>query len=395
MPPLSNDTISFQPLVNNVIEGNYNVIVKTDLLNNIVESNKDNNTAVAASQVYVGVKQLPLNVLTPNTLYLLNRFYKLIIPDSLNGATIQVILKSGDSLSMKNQMFIGKGYIPSAANFDYTYSTPNYGNQDIVMTSATAGVYYIAIRCVTPNPVVQNITLKAIKLPFAILSVQSTSGGNTGNVTIKINGSLYINNMTAKLTKSGTTINSSAVYFVNSTTVYATFNLQGKPLGIYDVTLIKPDTSMAILAGGFSVVNANNGGLITGGGTNTGSGDGNSPGCDPGAPSGLNSQLIAEMVIPDQVLGGWVFVIQINYSNPTNVDIPAQSRILYSERNIKMALTPGGVSGNNGSTALYMELTEQNGPPGIIRAGGSGTILVYTKAPVNIPGHTKVYFHLK
>ncbi|MEP6675975.1 MAG: CARDB domain-containing protein, partial [Ferruginibacter sp.] len=117
MAPLGKDTISLQPLVNNVIEGNYNVIVKTDLLNNIVESDKNNNTGVAASQVYVGVKELPLNVLTPNTLYNINRFYKLIIPDSLNGATIQVVLKSNDSLSVKNQMFIGKGYIPSAANF--------------------------------------------------------------------------------------------------------------------------------------------------------------------------------------------------------------------------------------------------------------------------------------
>ncbi|MEP6674236.1 MAG: hypothetical protein ABJA78_03750, partial [Ferruginibacter sp.] len=275
------------------------------------------------------------------------------------------------------------------------YSTPNYGNQDIVMTSVTAGVYYISIRCVTANPPIQNITVKAIKLPFAILSVQSTSGGNTGNVTIKINGSLYVNGMTAKLTKSGTTITSSAVYFVNSTSVFATFNLQGKPLGIYDVTLIKPDTAMTTLASGFSIVNANNGGLITGGDINTGPGNGNAPGCDPGAASGLNSQLVVEMVIPDQVLGGWVFVIQINYSNPTNVDIPAQIKTLYSERDIKMALTPEGVAGNNGSTALFLELTEQNGPPGIIRAGGSGTINVYTKAPVTIPGHTRVNFNLK
>ena len=395
MPPLSKDTVSFAPLVNNVIEGNYNVIVKTDLLNNIVETNKDNNVGVATSQIYVGVKELPLNVLTSNTLTPLGRFYKLIIPDSLNGATIQVVLKSNDSLLVKNQMFIGKGYIPSAANFDYTYSTPNYGNQDIVMTSVTPGVYYIAIRCVTANIVSQNITIKAVKLPFAVLSVQSTSGGNTGNVTIKINGSLYVNGMSAKLSKSGTTIYASAIYFVNSTSVFATFNLQGQPLGIYNVTLIKPDTSMATLTSGFSIVNANNGGLITGGGINTGAGNGNAPGCDPGAASGLNSQLIAEMVIPDQVLGGWVFVIQVNYSNPTNVDIPAQSRTLYSERDIKMAFTPEGVAGNNGATSLYMELTEQNGPPGIIRAGGSGTILIYTKAPVSIPGHTKVYFNLK
>lgn len=393
MAPLARDTISLVPLVNNVTEGNYNVIVKTDLLNNIVESNKNNNTGIAVSQLYVAVKELPLNILTANTLHTVSRFYKLIIPDSLSGATIQVILKSGDSLTMKNQMFVGKGFVPSAGHFDYTYSTPNYGNQQIVMTSVTAGVYYVTIRCVSATPVVQNITLKAVKLPFSILNVNSASGGNSGNVTIKISGSLFVNNMTAILNKTGTSLTASAVYFTNSTTVYATFNLQGKPLGIYDVTLTKPDSATTTLVNGFSVVNPNNGGLITGGGVNTGAGNGNAPGCDPGAASGLNSQLVTEIVAPDKVLIGWPFVIQINYNNPTNVDIPAQSRTLYSDHNVLLALTPQGVA--NGTTSLYLELTEQNGPPGIIRAGGSGSILIYSKMHLGLVRGTKVLFSLK
>lgn len=394
MAPLSRDTISMQPLVGNVIEGSYNVLVKTDVLNNIIESNKNNNTGVSATPLYVGVKELLMNILTPNTLSTTSRYYKLIIPDSLAGSTIQVILRSNDSLSMNNQMFIGKGYVPSAAHFDYSYSTPNYGNQDIVISSVTSGVYYICIRCVSPNPLLQNITVKAVKLPFSILSVNSASGGNTGNVTVRINGSLFTNNMTAKLTHASTTIVSSAVYFSNSTVVYATFNLRGQPLGIYDVSLIKADSTTAVLPNGFSVVPADNGGLITGGGINVGpTGNGNDPGCDPGAASGLNSQLVIQMVAPDKAFGGWPFIIQINYNNPTNVDIPAQVRVLYSQLNILMALTSQGLA--NGTMALHMELTEQNGPPGIIRAGGSGTITVYAKAPVTIPGHTRVFFNLE
>ena len=394
MGPLSRDTISLSPMVNNVTEGNYNVIVKTDLLNNIVESDKTNNTGVSVTPIYVKVNELPYNVITQNTLYNISRFYKLVIPDSLNGATILVTLISGDSLTMRNQMFIGKGFVPSAAHFDFTFGTANYGNQQIVMSAVTTGVYYIAVRCVSPNPVVQNITLKAIKLPFAILNVQTGSGGNIGNVTIKISGSLYINNMTAQLTKPGTTLTASAVYFSNSTTVYATFNLQGKPLGIYNVILTKPDSSTAVMVNGFSVVNANNGGLNNGGGVNTGAGNGNAPGCDPGAAWGINSQLVMEMVTPEGVFQGWSFVIQINYNNPTNVDIPAQSRVLYSEQNIKMALTPSGVI--NGTTVLHLDLTEQDGPPGIIRAGGGGTVLVYTKTPPRgVPIHPIIYFTLK
>jgi len=294
---------------------------------------------------------------------------------------------------MNNQLYVGKGYIPSAANFDFAYSTPNYGNQDIVMTSVTSGVYYITVRCVSPNPLTQNITLKAEKLPFLITGVQSSSGGNIGNVTIKISGSLFTNNLTATLSKPGTTITASAIYYTNSITVYATFNLQGKPLGIYDVTLTKPDTTIAVLPQGFSIVAANNGGINNGGGINTGAGDGNAPGCDPGAAGGINSQLVTQLVMPARVFGGWVFVIQINYNNPTNSDIPAQVRTLYSENGLPVALTSAGLG--SATSSLVLQLTEQNGPPGIIRAGGSGTITVYSVAPVTFPAHHFANFVLE
>lgn len=394
MPPLDRDTISMQPIVTSVIEGNYNVLVKTDLLNNINETEKNNNTGVSAGTIYLKAKELKLNITENNTMHTTARYYKLVIPDSLSGSTILVTLKSNDSLTMKNEMYIGLGYVPSPSRFDYRFGTANYGNQQIVMTTVTDSVYYIAVRCTSPNPLVQNITLQAVKLPFAILNVQSNSGGNIGNVTVKLSGSLFTNNMVAKLTNGGTTIYSSIVYYVNSTTVFATFNLQSKPLGLYDVSLIKPDSAVAILPSGFTITTGNNGGILTGGGNNTGqTGSGNQPGCDPGTPGGLNSLLVTEVIVPEKVFVGWPFVIQINYANPANFDVPAQTRTLYNDKEVLMALTQAGLS--NGTTSLYLELTEPGGPPGIIRAGASGTITVYGKTPPDMPGHTYINFTVK
>ncbi|MBX9782099.1 MAG: hypothetical protein K2X48_02290 [Chitinophagaceae bacterium] len=394
MPPLSNDTITMRPLVTNVIEGTYNVLVKTDILNNIVETNKLNNTGAAVKNIYVKVKELLLNVTENNTLQNISRYYKLRIPDSLRDATILVTLKTADSLTMRNEMYISAGYVPSPARFDYRFETPNYGNQQIVMSSVTDSVYYIAIRCASSNPVLQNIALKAVKLPFAILNVQSNTGGNGGNVTVKISGSLFANNMKATLSKPGTTITASNVFFVNSATVFATFPLQGRPIGVYDLTLTKQDSTVATLAGGFSIVSPNNGGLITGGGVNTGpTGPGTDPGCDPGADAGLNSQLVTEISVPEKVFTGWPFTIQINFSNPTNMDIPAQVRVLYNDKNVPMALTQAGLA--SATATLYLQLTEPGGPPGIIRAGGGGTIIIYSKAPLSTPGHTFVKVYLK
>jgi hypothetical protein len=393
MSPLQTNSIALTPTVTNLPEGNYNVIVKTDLLNNIVESNKNNNTGIAAKQIYVSVKPISLNVPVTNTLFTNSVFYKLVIPDTLNGATILVTLTSNDSLSMVNQMYIGQGYVPSAAQFDYAYSTPNYGNQNIVITSATAGAYYISISNVSASPLMQNISLLAVKLPFAILNVQSSSGGNIGNVTVKISGSLFTNNMVATFNKQGTVIRASSVYFTNTTLVYATFNLQGQPLGIYDVKLMKADSTTAVLPQSFSVVAANNGGLNNGGGINTGAGDGSSPGCDPGATGGINSQIVTQIVAPEKVFGGWAFVIQINYNNPTNTDIPAQTRVLYSLDGLPVSLSQQTLS--SAGTSLYLQLIGQDGPPGIIRAGGSGTITIYSQAPVTFPAHKLAHYELK
>ena len=58
-----------------------------------------------------------------------------------------------------------------------------------------------------------------------------------------------------------------------------------------------------------------------------------------------------------------------------------------------MAFTKAGVP--TGSTALYIELTEPGGPPGIIRPGGSGTITVHTAAPKFVPPDPLILFKLK
>ncbi len=392
--PLGSDSLFARPLVTTVPEGDYYVGVRTDLRSNIPETNKLNNALVSANRISIRAKMLVLEQPASNTLQQQARYYRLNIPPELRGATILVTLKSGDSLTMKNEMFIAGSYVPSPAQFDYRFEIANYGNQQILMDAVTDSIYYIMYRCVSSNPVEQQVTLKATVLPFSILQVQANSGGNIGNVTIRINGSLFVPGMQAFLTNGTGVIASSAVYYTNSTTVYATFNLQGRPLGVYDVKLVKSDATEAILPNSFTIVAANNGGLLMGGGNNTGqSGSGNSPGCDPGAPAGYNSQLVTEVVAPEKVFGGWPFIIQINYSNPTNYDIPAQVRTLYADKGVLLGMTSADLA--NGNSSLHLELSEQGGPPGIIRAGGSGVITVYAKAPLSIPGHTHVIFTLK
>jgi CARDB/PKD-like domain len=387
--PLAAAAQNSLPVVSGVIEGSYFLKVKTDIQNNILETNRLNNTGIRSSRVYVKVKVLPMNVSTPDTLSPSYLYYKLVVPAALAGKTIQVKLTSNDSLIANNQMYIGLGYIPSAAHFNYTYNNANYGNQQIVIESVVDSVYYIAAKGTKNGGGNQVIRLLAVELPFAITNVSANHGGNTGNVTVLVRGSLFTNNMIARLhgVSLNNNISASAIYFVNSTTLYATFNLASKPLGLYDVILKKPDSSAATVPSGFTIELTNNGGLITGTGPNTGQvGSGNAPGCDPGAPSGFNSQLQTELIIPPRVFASWPFVIQINYTNTTNVDIPAQVKILYSLDGAPLSLTEAGLA--DGKTSLYIEFKDATGPPNTIRAGGTGTVRIYSKAPLSATAHS-------
>ncbi|MBW7838264.1 MAG: hypothetical protein H3C36_01210 [Chitinophagaceae bacterium] len=393
LDPAAQKEFSMTPVIDNVPEGYYNIIVRSDIKNNIYESDKDNNENVKAKPVYVSVKQLQMDVPLVDTMTN-SRFYKLLVPDSLKGSTILITLKSKDSLTQQNEVYVGGGYVPSVLKSDYKFNTPNYGNQEVLLTDVTDSVYYIAVRSVSIPRVQQDITLSAAVLPFAILNVQSDRGGNGGNVTVKLTGSLFTDSMTARLSNGATTIPASRVYFINSTQVYATFPLTGKPIGVYDVKLIKTDNSEAGLASGFSVVTPDNGGLYSGGGVNTGqTGSGSDPGCDPGMLAGMNSQLSVELVVPDRVFVGLIFPIIINYSNPTNMDIPVQTMVLYNDFGIPMSFTREGIQ--DGTSSLYIELTGKDGPPGIFRAGSSGSITIYTNTPPNTPPHEFIHFNLK
>ncbi|MDA3616640.1 CARDB domain-containing protein [Polluticaenibacter yanchengensis] len=377
--PVSDTVVTGAPLVTAVTEGKYFVYIKTDIQDHINESDKANNTGLLTKQVHVKVRSLVLNEAENTTLSNIDKYYKLTIPDSLIGSTISVKLSTMDSLTKVNEMYIGSGYIPSAAKFDYKFGTPNYGNQRVIITNVTNREYYIIVRCSSAQPAIQNIILMAEVMPFSILNVTNASGGNIGNVTVRIDGTLFTNSMTATLTRNGTSITASAIHYTNSTGLYATFNLAGAPLGLYDVVLTKPDNTQARLTGGFRVEVANNGGLITGSGPNKVPGNGNEPGCDPGSPSGKNSQLVIELIVPSTALLGRTVAIQINYQNPTNYDIPAQSRLLSTIDGMQLALRKEDIE--KGSSSIYLDLTEPGGPPGIIRAGARGSVIIYTRTP--------------
>lgn len=85
--------------------------------------------------------------------------------------------------------------------------------------------------------------------------------------------------------------------------------------------------------------------------------------------------------------------MQINFVNTSNVDIPTQVRTLYSVDGAPVGLSQNDLSA--GKTTMTIEFKNPNLPGGVIPAGSSGTITIWSKAPANAFAHQKIHFNLK
>lgn len=369
-------------------EGYNHVLVRTDLLNNINESNENNNVSVATKSIYISIKNLPLEVQTKDSVYnsnLLN--YKIDIPASMQGATLQVSV-TGDTLKGSTELYVSHGNIPSITNYDFADNNPYHKTKQVIVPSLDSGTYYLTIKGTENNAALQPVTLFAHILPFAITSVETNHGGNTGSVTVKIDGSKFDQGMAAKLKPagSGNEITATNIIFESSTFIWATFNLNQQALGVYDLSLAKTDSSKAVLKNGFTIEKYNSGTFTINGTGMTGTG--NAPGCDPGATGGSNESLQFTFDNPAQERTGRNIPVTILFANAGNVDITAPTLLLVSD---VFPVSFENYFPNYNQKQLTIEFKETNGPPGILRAGATGAVIFYTR----VIGPITNYYYLK
>jgi hypothetical protein len=355
--------------------GDYYVIVSSDVRNNIAESSETNNIKSSDNKVKITVPKLPIDTTLNRTLAnQVPMFFRIEVPDTLNGATLLISL---DGISGENELFLSFGKMPSRSAHDFAFSSPSQPDQSIIVPELIPGTYYLMVYGASENGNAQFIKLKTQIIRFSILSVHSDKGGNTGNVTVRLDGAKFTPMMSVKL-KSQTLgeITANRLHFINSTRVFATFNLGGAKLGTYDVHLTR-NGEMATLPNGFTIVKGNPGIL-----TNASQQGNNSFTCNIvniGEDNGLNETVDH----PANMLVNRVVPITIQYGNTGNVDIPVPSRFLISLNGEPLSFTIPGL--NDGKQELYLKFQEIGGPPGILRPGSFCSISVYSFSKRFIP----------
>ena len=369
--PQMNQPNSMNSTIPGLVPGDYFVLVQTNVLNNIPEVDMQNNTGISSTKMTVTMPQLTLGVQKTNVLTDdVARYYEVDIPQLHEGETMIVTLK-GDSVTGMNELYLCSDSIPTRSSHTFSATEPFKGNQELIVPELQTGKYYLLVFGSTANGNTQDVILRANILPFEIRSVNAAQGGNKGNVTVLIQGARFEPGMTIQLGNG-----SSVEYFaqnislINSTKLFATFNLNNAITGLYNVIAKKADNATTVLTNGFEIVagSPGNSGIDT-------------TGFECYIENiGFDDQINTDIQHPSSTRPNRIVAISIHFANNGNVDIPAPGRLLVSLTGVPLSFDPEDFTA--GKQEVYIEFKENNGPPGILRPGAQGTVTVYTKATV-------------
>ena len=331
-----------------ILPGNYYVILRSDVKDQIPETDKTNNISASLTAVSIDTPVLTLDVpSTASPAQGSSLYYKITV----EAGQSLVIALSGSNSNSVNTLYASFGQVPSASTHDFQFSNPISSSQVIIVPTTQAGTYYIlgnATTVIGSDP----ISILATEPQFSIVDTSyglGGIGGNGGNLTLQINGTKFDRTDTATLTGPGnTSIAASAYYWVSANRFYATFNLLGVMPGEYTLTATNSAGAVATVSNGLKVINT--------------------------PPP---SQIKPVLEGPARVSAGKNYNYRVVWANGSYNDAPAPLIDVNSSApfNVSPLLSYGGKTFEE----VY-GTTNDDGPPGIIRPGQSYGETFYTVA---------------
>jgi len=213
------------------LAGDYHVIVRSDVYARLAEENRANNisasvTAMTVEAPYLGDQSVTETISTGESHY-----WRL---QGEGGKVYRLTLDGGDEGAF-HELYARYGQPPTQSEFDATYSTPFWHDQEILLEANYSGDYYILARCVSDGGEETSYTLQADELAMEITHVGVTSGSNRGRVTVSLQGALLEGMDQVSLVGQQTTRHAAELHAVSDGELWATFDLTGMTAGVYDI----------------------------------------------------------------------------------------------------------------------------------------------------------------
>lgn len=346
LPQNSMITQSLSTRVANIPEGNYYIIVKTNVSLNFYESNTRNNQSLSSRPVYVKMKALPFN--TPVQDVLNNNVaedYKITVGESTN-ETVRIFVQSDHTAQgAVNNIFVQHNDVANNLNFNYSTIGQNTSDAEVFIPSTQPDFYGVNVLGSTPGDTLQNITLEADILPLELININPTYGGNNGIVTVELTGSKFRDDMPVWLDNGQDTIHSRKLIFDNYYHAYAEFDLRGRDTGKYDVNILNFCDGIASLADTFSIVES------------------------------IPEHLSLNLIIPQAIRLHHTIVLTLEFQNQGTADIVNPVVKLSNSSDCWLGLTTGSLGDTQ--TEVEIPLTIDGDLPHVLRPGAYGTVNIF------------------
>ena len=228
-----------------VAPGQYRIIVRPDIYNQIYEAqNEGNNRTASVTPLDITLEQLQLGVEKETTLSTGQaRLYQV---DVSAGETIRVNLDSAAD-SAANELFVSFGEVPTSTNYDYAYSSGLSADQTVTIPTSEPGTYYVLARGIAQPRANTKTDILVESLPFGITDVETDRGGDSRYVTTTIYGARFKEDAIVKMVRPGIAEYAPVNYeVIDATKIIAIFDYTDAPHGLYDVKVINPDGEEAI-----------------------------------------------------------------------------------------------------------------------------------------------------
>ncbi|MDH5639643.1 MAG: putative Ig domain-containing protein, partial [Nitrospira sp.] len=239
-------TLSLDAVTPPVAAGQYRVIVRTDIRNQVYEdANEGNNRRFSPDPVTVTVEAIQLGVPVQTTLSTgQDRLYKVTV---LEGETLRVRVSSATGAGA-NEVYLRFNEAPTRFAYDAGPNTQLQADTAAIVPATRPGDYYILLHGQSEPGPHTPVTLLADTLPFGITDIATDQGGDSRYVTVRVTGAQFAPGAVVKLVQPDVAefvpVN---LTVVDSTQILATFDFTEAPRGLYDVTVINADGARAIL----------------------------------------------------------------------------------------------------------------------------------------------------
>jgi len=146
--------------------------------------------------------------------------------------------------------------LPSRAQYDFRANRPTArGTYELLVAPTRAGTYYLSVFGWDITNQQGTYTIVARTVDRYLSDVQPRLAGNTGEVTLMMQGLGFVEGMGVELRGAGLpTLAADNVTLVSSTALWGRFDLNGAATGVYDVYAVWPGEAEEGLEGVFEVV---------------------------------------------------------------------------------------------------------------------------------------------